>query len=101
MRILEKTRDKRTLTAVFCAVLTLLFAGATSALAETPADALIQQSTARAVAVLGERTLSQADKRSQIQELMSSLLDLKRMAIFALGPAARTATPEELDAFVA
>lgn len=65
------------------------------------AESYIAQNTAKAISLLKDRSLSESDRRQQMQALISSLLDLKRMALFTLGPAAKTASPADIDAFVA
>jgi phospholipid transport system substrate-binding protein len=68
---------------------------------QTPAESFVQQGTAKAIAILADKTLSNAQRQEQIANLMTSLLDLKRMALFTLGPAVKSANPVDLDAFFA
>lgn len=88
-------RTKAILALGFCAMV-----AGTPAVAATPADAFIQQGTEKAISILTDRSASDADKRGKMEDLMATLLDLKRMAIFALGPAARSASPAEVDAYI-
>jgi phospholipid transport system substrate-binding protein len=90
----------RVAVAAFAAGLVCSFAPG-SASAQTTAESFVQQNTSRALAILGDKTLNAADRRARMQDLMASFLDLKRMALFALGTAARTAAPADIDAFVA
>jgi phospholipid transport system substrate-binding protein len=78
-----------------------LTAGAGRAVAQSAAESFVRQDADRVIAVLKDRSLSEADKRARVSGLMESLLDLKRMAMFTLGPAAKSASPAELDAYVA
>jgi len=83
-----------------CWAVTLLFAPA-PARAQTPAESFVQQGTSKAIAILGDKTLSDAQRQDQVARLMTSLLDMKRMALFTLGPAVKSARPADLNAFVA
>lgn len=83
-----------------CWVVAFLIAPAPAA-AQTPAETFVQQGTGKALAILGNKTLNDAQRRDQIATLMTSLLDLKRMALFTLGPAVKSASPADLDTFVA
>ncbi len=76
----------------------LLFS--TPAWPQTPAESFVEQGTAKAIAILGDKTLSAGQRNEQIAQLMASLLDLKRMALFTLGPAVKSANPGDLDTFV-
>lgn len=64
------------------------------------AEAFIEQNTSSAISILKNQALSQSEKRSRMEALISSLLDLKRMALFTLGPAAKTAPPADIEAFI-
>jgi phospholipid transport system substrate-binding protein len=68
--------------------------------ANTAAEVFVQQSAGKALAILKDTTLSETGKHARVEDLMSSLLDLKRMAMFTLGPAARTASPADLDLYI-
>src|SRR5215472_10178161 len=67
----------------------------------TAAETFVDQATGKAIAILNDKTLKETDRRQQMQSLISSLLDLRRMALFTLGPAAKSASAADLDAFIA
>jgi phospholipid transport system substrate-binding protein len=77
----------------------LLTAG--TARAQSAAETFVRQDADRVIAVLNDKSIGAADRRARVAALMTSLLDLKRMAMFTLGPAAKTASPADLDAYVA
>jgi phospholipid transport system substrate-binding protein len=79
----------------------LLTAGAAHAQVQSAAETFVRQDADKVIAVLNDKSLGEADKRARVAVLMTSLLDLKRMAMFTLGPAAKTASPADLDAYVA
>jgi phospholipid transport system substrate-binding protein len=72
----------------------------TPAWPQTPAESFVEQGTAKAIAILGDKTLGEGQRNEKIAQLMTSLLDLKRMALFTLGPAVKSASPADLDTFV-
>jgi phospholipid transport system substrate-binding protein len=86
---------------VFVAALCFLAFGAETALAQGAAEAFVREDTGKALAILKDKSLSEADRHARMGELMTSFLDLKRMAIFTLGRAAGTASLADIDAFVA
>lgn len=71
------------------------------ACAQQGAEAFVQQNTGMAVTILSDRALTPAEKREKLEGLMSTMLDLNRMALFALGPAAKTTAAADLDSFLA
>jgi phospholipid transport system substrate-binding protein len=83
----------------FLPVLAVLAPG--SACAQDAAQVFIQQDADKTLAILKNSSAGDEDRAAKIRDLMSSLLDLKRMAMFTLGPAARTASPADIEAFVA
>jgi phospholipid transport system substrate-binding protein len=70
------------------------------AAATTPAEQFVQQSADQAIAILGNKSLTEDQRQAQLLAFLSSLLDLKRVALFTLGPAAKTAPPDALAAYV-
>ncbi len=68
--------------------------------APNSAEGFIRQNTDKALAILSDKSLSGADRNARMEDMMSALLDLKRMALFTLGPVARTASPADITAFV-
>jgi ABC-type transporter MlaC component len=91
----------RTLAGVFVAlaVLWLIPVGA-NATPLKPAEQFIQDSADRAVAILTDKSLTEADRRAKLWGFLSGILDLKRTALFVAGPAAKTASPDVLAAYI-
>lgn len=65
------------------------------------AEAFIRQSADSTLALLKDGSPNDQGRGARMKALMSSILDLRRMALFALGPAAKNAKPPEIDAYVA
>jgi phospholipid transport system substrate-binding protein len=68
--------------------------------AQTTPDAFVQQQVGNGVAILGNKALGDADRSAQMEALLTTLLDLRRMAVFTLGPAAHSSPASDVDAFV-
>jgi phospholipid transport system substrate-binding protein len=54
----------------------------------------------RGLAILNNKSLPDAERRAQFRDFLTSLTDIRRIAVFTLGAARRTATPAETEAFV-
>lgn len=74
-----------------------VFAGA--AAAATPAETFVQQNVDRGVQILTDKSLSPAEKKAKVGELLATVMNTRRLAMFCLGSAAKTAAPADLDAF--
>ena len=64
--------------------LTALLASIPAA-AQTPAEQFVQDSADRAVAILTDKSLSEPDRKAQLRDFLSSVLDLRRIAAYTLG----------------
>src|ERR1700722_1658357 len=96
----KSNRDPRPLgTATLIAATAFLFASEPTHAQATP-DGFVKLEVDQGIRILANKTLSDADRRAQIETLLASLLDMRRMALFTLGPAARTAPPADVEAFV-
>jgi phospholipid transport system substrate-binding protein len=87
----------------FAAVWLLVIAsalGTGAASAASPAEAYVQQNVQRGLTILNNHSISDAQRRSQFRDFLTSLTDIQRIAVFTLGPARRTASPADVDAFV-
>lgn len=77
----------------------------TSALAGSPDDsaveAFVQQNVDQGIAVLKNKNLTNAQRRAQVGDLLSHLLDTTKIGLFALGHARATASKAALDSYVA
>jgi phospholipid transport system substrate-binding protein len=70
-----------------------------NAAAANPAEAYVQQNIDRGYAILNNRGLAGPARRQQFRQFLLSLIDLKRIANFTLGPAGRSASDAEKSAF--
>ena len=75
------------------------FLGAPANAAANPAEAYVQANIDKGYAVLNNRGLSATARRQQFRQFLLSLIDLKRIATFTLGPAGRSASDAEKAAF--
>jgi ABC-type transporter MlaC component len=69
--------------------------------AATSPDGFVQQQIGDGIAILGNKALSTADRSARIEALLSTFLDLKRMAVYTLGPAAQSSPASDVASFVA
>jgi phospholipid transport system substrate-binding protein len=67
--------------------------------AATPAEAFVQSNVQRGLQILNNRSEPAAQRSTQFRAFLLTLTDLRRIALYTLGPAKRTATPAEQDAF--
>ena len=75
-------------------------AQARSASDETAAENVVRMDVQRAMNILNDQSLSEADRRAQIRELFTSLTDVRRIALFTLGSMRPYAKPAQIEAFV-
>lgn len=71
-----------------------------SAHAANPAEAFVDQNIQKGLNILGDKTLSDQQRREKFRTFLMGLTDLKRIALFTLGPARRTASDAEKAQFV-
>jgi phospholipid transport system substrate-binding protein len=86
--------------AAFLAAMALIWLGAPAAQASTPAEAYVQQNVQRGLTILNNHSIADAQRRAQFREFLTSLTDIRRIALFTLGAERRTASPADVDAFV-
>lgn len=86
--------------AIVLAALAFLALSAGLAQAATPAETFVQTNVQNGMGILNNNAISKAQRASQFRSFLLTLTDLKRIALYTLGPAKRTATPAEQDAFV-
>jgi phospholipid transport system substrate-binding protein len=87
--------------AVLAMSLAIPLIGASSAFAATPAEAFISDNIQKGLSILNDPQLSVGQRGEQFQQLLISLTNMKRIAIFTLGQYARTATQADQDEFAA
>jgi len=71
-----------------------------SAHAASPAEAFIDQNVVKGLSILGDKSITEQQRRDKFRTFLTGLTDLKRIALFTLGPAKRTATDAEKAQFV-
>ena len=64
------------------------------------AENYVSTNVQKGLTILNDHNVSDMQRRLQFRDFLTSLTDIRRIAIFTLGPARRTATPQQLDAFV-
>lgn len=110
MNRISNTRSKSRL-AVLVVATSLIVASATllpvvqtaeaqSVSSETAAEKFVRTDLQRGMDILNNHSLSDADRRTQIREFLTSLIDIRRIALFTLGPMRQYATPAQIDQFV-
>lgn len=77
-----------------------LTAFASPAAASTAAEAFVQSNVQRGLQILNNASLSKEQRQEQFRAFLVTLTDLRRIALYTLGPARRTASPADQDAFV-
>jgi len=84
---------------VACAV--ALLCGVPAAHADaTSAKTFVQQSVDKEFAILKDTSLVQQERETRSRALLGSIIDIKRVAMFALGPYARDASDIQIADFV-
>jgi phospholipid transport system substrate-binding protein len=63
------------------------------------AEAFVQQGAREVLAVLNDRTKSDAAKKDAFRALVNRLVDVPKVTRFVLGKYARTATPDQYNRF--
>jgi len=63
-------------------------------------EGYISANVQKGLTILNDRNIPDMQRRYEFRDFLTSLTDIRRIAIFTLGPARRTATPEQIDAFV-
>jgi ABC-type transporter MlaC component len=102
VKFVSRLLQPRTLLiAIFAAIaVSLLAPFAVAADAPTPAETFVQQNVQKGLAILNDKG-DAAASATNFRAFLESLTDIKRIALYTLGPAAKTAAPADIDAFVA
>lgn len=82
---------------IFCLVM-LMFSLA--AQAATPAEAFVDASIQKGNAILRNESLDQSERDREFRDFVLSITDMKRVALFTLGPYAKDAPGEAVAGFV-
>ncbi|HTW35571.1 MAG TPA: ABC transporter substrate-binding protein [Rhizomicrobium sp.] len=70
------------------------------AAAATPAEAFVSQNVQKGLTILNNHSISDTQRRAEFRDFLTSLTDIRRIALFTLGAARRTAAPADVDAFI-
>ena len=76
-----------------------ILGSAGAARAETPAETFVQTNVQRGLLILDNHSVPAAQRSAQFRTFLLGLTDLRRIALYTLGPAKRTTTPADQDAF--
>jgi phospholipid transport system substrate-binding protein len=66
----------------------------------TGAENYVSANVQRGLTILNNHSLPDAERRDQFRDFLTNLTDLRRIAVFTLGAARRTASPAQTEAFV-
>jgi phospholipid transport system substrate-binding protein len=78
----------------------LCFGQSARAQASAGAEEYVRANVQKGLAILNDHGMPDAQRRFEFRDFLTNLTDIRRIAIFTLGPARRTATPQQIDAFV-
>jgi phospholipid transport system substrate-binding protein len=84
------------------ALLAAVFAfglAAAPAVAASPAEEYVDANINRGLQILNNNSISKDERMTQFRTFLVGLTDLKRIALFTLGPVKNTASPADLAAF--
>lgn len=90
-------RAVRQILAAACLVFVpALFATARPARAASPVEAFVQSDIQTGLGILQDKSLPDADRRARIRDFLQSLLDTRRIGLYALGAAQQSASPADI-----
>ena len=92
------TRRSAIMFLLACAGLGMLGA-APGAYAANPAESFVQANVDRSFAILNDSTSDAGERQRQFRALLLSIVDVRRVALFTLGPYARGAAPASMETF--
>jgi phospholipid transport system substrate-binding protein len=72
----------------------------TPAEASPAAEAFVQSNVQRGLQILNNPGLSKLQRQAEFRQFLLTLTDLRRIALYTLGPARRMAPPAEIEPFV-
>jgi phospholipid transport system substrate-binding protein len=84
-------------------VMLFAFAAPAVAAASSPssaAESFVQTNVDKGLAILSNHRIPDDARRQQFRDFLTNLTDIKRIAMFTLGNARRTASPADVNAFV-
>jgi phospholipid transport system substrate-binding protein len=87
--------------ATLLAFAAMLTAGTAAQAQSAPAaENFVQSNVERGLAILNNKGLPQQQRSAQFRTFLLALTDLRRIALYTLGPARRTAAPADQESFV-
>jgi phospholipid transport system substrate-binding protein len=97
---LSKPLMRRTFLTAAVAASPLLLAGRALAVPNV-AESFVDENIHKGLDILRDKRLSSVQRRDQFEGLLLSLVDVRRIALFTLGQYRRSASPEDVESFVA
>jgi phospholipid transport system substrate-binding protein len=98
LKLLPRRTVASFIAAAACAFLSAT--AASPAFASPAAEQFVQTNVQRGLQILNNKSLSKEQRQEQFRAFLVTLTDLRRIALYTLGPARRTASPADQDAFV-
>jgi len=77
-----------------------MFPAGPAAAAANVAESFVDDNIHKGLGILSDKKLSLTQRRDQFETLLLGLVDVRRIALFTLGQYRRTASPEDVEAFV-
>ncbi len=87
------------LRSVRAAIAVAVFGIATPAFAASAVESYVSQTVDQGLALLNNKSLSPSEKDAELRNYLKTTLDIDRIALFTLGPAAKTASPADVAAY--
>jgi|HubBroStandDraft_6_1064221.scaffolds.fasta_scaffold65089_2 phospholipid transport system substrate-binding protein len=88
------------LTVIAALLLTLSCLISVPARADSAAENFVRSNVQQGLTILNNHRIPDAQRRAQFRDFLTGLTDIRRIALFTLGPARRTASPQEIEQFV-
>lgn len=86
--------------ATLASMLLTLVAGGPALAQTAAAENYVSEEVQKGLAILGNHNIPAEERREQFRQFLTSLIDTRTMALFTLGPARRSATPEQINDYV-
>jgi phospholipid transport system substrate-binding protein len=77
-----------------------LAAGGPARAETAAAENFVASNVQRGLTILGNRSIPEGERKREFRDFLTSLTDIRRIALFTLGAARRTSSPQETDQFV-
>ena len=84
----------------FCAVMALASLPALAQSKDDAVKAFIQTNIDRGISILKNKSITETEKRAQVRDMLTSLLDTKRIGLYALGDARAKASDADIAAYL-